>query len=268
MMRGLNGAAAGMIAQQRRQEMLTDNLNNMNTPGHKADQASLRAFPNMLIQAAGQGVRGGHIGELATGVYMQERIPHFAQGDLMETGNAADLALLQSSVPEGAMLFFAVEGDDGTGRLTRNGSFTVDGEGFLTTAGGRYILDTEGERIQTGSEQFRINEEGSVFVEGAEGEEEIARLGVILAEDPAQLVHEEEGLLRYEGDEADLLPAAGNDEVTYRIEQGFLERSNVDASRTMTEMMAALRSFEANQKILQSYDRSLERTVNDVGRIG
>nr|WP_308417932.1 flagellar basal body protein [Halalkalibacter okhensis] len=59
MLRGMYGAAAGMIAQQQRQEMLTNNLANANTPGFKADQASLRAFPNMLVKAMNtQGTQG------------------------------------------------------------------------------------------------------------------------------------------------------------------------------------------------------------------
>ncbi|PYZ96060.1 flagellar biosynthesis protein FlgC [Alteribacter lacisalsi] len=264
MIRGMNTAAAGMIAQQRRQEMLTDNLNNMNTPGYKADQASLRTFPNMLIQATGQGKMGGLTGELAAGVYMQERTSHFAQGDMQETGNSTDLALLQGNVSEGAMLFFTIESQDGDARFTRNGNFTVDGNGFLATSGGHYVLGTDGERIETENDRIRVDGDGSVFSETGDGEALLSQLNVTLITEPEQLVREGGGLLRYEGTEEAAAAEAG----TYQIEQGFIERSNVDPSRTMTEMMAALRAFEANQKVLQTYDRSLERTMNDVGRIG
>lgn len=52
------------------------------------------------------------------------------------------------------------------------------------------------------------------------------------------------------------------------LKQGFLERSNVDVAKTMTDMLTAYRAFEANQKVLQAYDRSMEKAVNDIGRIG
>ncbi|RNA67793.1 flagellar hook-basal body protein [Alteribacter keqinensis] len=275
MLRGLHTTASAMIAQQRRQEMLTDNLANANTPGFKADQGSLRTFPNMLIQATGtdhsRRFGSNHVGELATGVYMQERTPDFTQGDIQETGNVTDLALLQGNVPvneetgQAATLLYTVESDDGTIRYTRNGNFTVDGAGFLTTSQGNYVLDSEGERINTGNEQFTVNEWGEILT--GPDQQPLTQLNVAIVPDPAQLVKEGNGLLRYEGEEPPVT-AVNNDDAEYQIQQGFIERSNVDAARTMTEMMATLRSFEANQRMLQSYDKSMERAVNDVGRIG
>ncbi|UCZ53002.1 flagellar hook-basal body protein [Bacillus shivajii] len=274
MLRGLYTAGSGMIAQQRRQEMLTNNLTNANTPGFKADQASMRTFPNMLLNAMGtdhmKKYGSNHIGELATGVYIQEGTPDFRQGDIHETGNTTDMALLQGVVPtdeetgQNAMLLYTVENDEGDVRFTRNGNFTIDGAGFLTTSQGHYVLDADGERIEVQNEDIRVAPNGEVF--SAE-EELLGQINVAVVPDPAQLVKEGSGFLRYEG-EADIVSAIDNDDVTYQIQQGFIERSNVDASQTMTEMMSAMRAFEANQRVLQAYDRSMERAVNDVGRLG
>ncbi|MFC0561048.1 flagellar hook-basal body protein [Halalkalibacter alkalisediminis] len=273
MLRGMYGAAAGMIAQQQRQEMLTNNLANANTPGFKADQASLRAFPNMLIKAMGTtSMPNGQaptIGELTTGVYLQERMPNFRQGDLMETSNNTDIALLQGVMPQtesgrpGA-LFYTVENQNGDLRFSRNGNFTIDGAGFLTTSEGHYVLGTNGDRIQVGNEEFRVNEAG--FITNDAGAQ-VAQLNVVYAEDPMLLVKEGNGLLRFEG-EGNLPIAVGNEAISYQLQQGFLERSNVDASQTMTEMMNAYRAFETNQRILQAYDQSMEKAVNEIGRIG
>jgi flagellar basal-body rod protein FlgG len=52
-----------------------------------------------------------------------------------------------------------------------------------------------------------------------------------------------------------------------QIHQGYIERSNVDAAQSMIDMTAALRAYETNQKIVQYYDKSLEKTVNEVGRV-
>lgn len=272
MLRGLYQSAAGMMAQQHKTEMLTNNLANVNTPGYKADQASLRSFPNMLIKAMNTSKtfpRSEIIGTLSTGVYLQERMPNFRQGDLNETNNNTDIALLQSVVPvnpetgiQGA-LFFTVQNADGELRYTRNGNFAVDGEGYLVTSEGFYVLDTNQNPIQVNNEDFRVDRDG--FVYDSQGAL-LGRIQVVYAEDPMQLVKEGNGLFRLEGD-GDLPTAIGNEQIAFQIQQGFLERSNVDAAQTMTEMMNAYRIFEANQKVLQAYDSSLEKAVNEVGRI-
>ena len=271
MLRGLYGAASGMIAQQQRQEMLTNNLANAQTPGYKADQASLRAFPNMLIKAMNTGSTPGAaptIGELTTGVYLQEAMPNFRQGDLMETSISTDLALLQGMMPETESgqpggLFYTVETENGDLRYTRNGNFHMNGEGFLTTTGGHYVLSEQGDRINVTDENFVIDQAG--FITRSNGEA-AGQLNVVYAEDSHALVKEGNGLLRFEG-EGDLPTAIGNANISYQLQQGYLERSNVDTAQTMTEMMSAYRTFEANQKILQAYDQSLEKAVNEIGKI-
>lgn len=118
MLRGFYTAASGMLANQRMQETLSNNMSNVNTPGYKADQGTMRAFPELLIEQMGSRKLPGSassrnipvqhpVGSLNTGVYMQEAVPAFTQGDLRETGVATDLALLQRNVPdESGSVFF------------------------------------------------------------------------------------------------------------------------------------------------------------------
>ncbi|KGA97068.1 flagellar basal body rod protein subunit C [Alkalihalobacillus alcalophilus ATCC 27647 = CGMCC 1.3604] len=275
MLRGMYGAAAGMLAQQQRQEMLTNNLANVQTPGYKADQATIRAFPSMMLAAmntsSGPMNQNKVIGELATGVYVQEHVPNFKQGDLNQTGNTTDLALLQGVLPEGENgvqggLFFTVTGDDGALRYTRNGQFTVDGEGVLTTSSGHRVLGTDGQALEVGNTSFSVNENGVIL--SNEGDI-IGQLGIVYVENPLDLTREGNGLLTYSGEEAEDFPQAiGMDDITYQIQQGFVEKSNVDPTQTMAEMMSAYRAFEANQRVLQAYDQSLQKAVNEIGRLG
>lgn len=277
MLRGFYTAASGMLTQQRMTEMLTNNMANANTPGFKADQASIRAFPELLLQRINnQGVPntsthlpgGKHIGSLTTGTYMQEAIPNYIQGDLQETGRKTDIALLERNVPinqetgQKAALFYHVQNGNGQDRYTRNGNFTIDGQGFLTTNEGYYVLNQDNERISIQSGEFSLNEEGILF----ENNEVIGKLNIVVAENPNVLIKEGNGLFRTE-DEQDLPSAIGNREIVYSLQQGFIERSNVDSAQTMTQMLTAFRSFEANQKVLQAYDKSLEKTVNEIGRL-
>jgi flagellar basal-body rod protein FlgF len=276
-LRGFYAAASGMLSQQRRVEMLTNNIANANTPGYKADQASLRAFPEMLLASLQTTTlpttkprsfrNETAIGELNTGVYMQEMMPLFLQGDIKETGQNTDIALIDGNLPVDAetgikgALFFVVENGNGEIRYTRNGNFTLDADGFLTTQDGFYVLDENGERIQLTDENFKVAQDGTIF----ENDVPVTRIDIAFAANPNSLVKEGNGLFRSE--EGVLPSAIGNADVTYQLQQGFLERSNVDLARSMTEMMSAYRAFEANQKILQAYDKSMDKAVNEIGRI-
>lgn len=257
MLRGFYAAASGMYAQQRKTDMLTNNLANINTSGYKEDQASVRAFPEMLLQRFESGSnRPKQVGAINTGVYMQETIPRFIQGDLRQSDRQTDLALTDIS---GGTVFFTVENGDEI-KYTRNGRFTIDADGLLTTGSGWPVLDVNGNRITLNSEDFTVDRNGNITENGVQ----IARLGIAATDNPEMLMKEGNGLFRTEDNE----PLQNADQLAaYSITQGFLEGSTVDPSRTMTEMMTAFRAFEANQKILQAYDRSMEKAVNEVGRV-
>ncbi|KGP92429.1 flagellar basal body rod protein FlgC [Pontibacillus chungwhensis BH030062] len=275
MLRGFYSAASGMIAQQRQQEALSNNLANSTTPGYKADQSTMRAFPELLMQKMGSKEiptqSGGlnlpmnqDIGSMNTGVYVQEEIPNFAQGDIRETGILSDMALVNGNLPdETGALFFTVQGADGEQRYTRNGNFTVDGQGFLTTQSGNYVLDSNSNRIQTGGMDFNVTEDGVLEAGG-----QATPLGITYTEDMNQMVKDGGNLFRFEGEEGQVVQnARTTNGVTFSIQQNFLERSNVDTSQTMVEMMNSYRLFETNQKVLKAYDQSMDKAVNEIARV-
>lgn len=272
MLRGFYTAASGMIAQQRRQEAISNNIANANTPGYKADEATIRAFPEMLIQQMGakniptknrlQLPINAPIGSINTGVYVQETIPHFGQGDMKETGISTDVALVNRVLPdETGSLFFTVQNDAGEMRYTRNGNFTVDGEGYLVTNEGYYVLDSTGSPIQTNHLEFTVSPEGLVIANG-----QTIPLGIMYVDNANQLIKEGSGL--YRGEEGINAIAPEQAGATYTMKQGFLERSNVDSMQSMTQMMEAYRSFETNQRVLKAYDDSMQKAVSEIGRLG
>ncbi|QFT90875.1 Flagellar basal-body rod protein FlgG [Bacillus sp. THAF10] len=272
MLRGFYTATAGMISQQRRMEMLSNNMANANTAGYKADQGSLRAFPEMLLQRMEQQNQTNQLHplsppndpiRLSTGVYLQETQPSHTQGDLRPTGIDTDLAILNQNMPEGSSVYFTVEQQDGTPRYTRNGNFTLDQQGYLTTGNGHYVLDENNNRIQIASRSFEVQPDGTIL----EGNITTARLNIAFAENPNDLIREGNGLYRPADNAAALTPAAANPNISYRISQGHIERSNVDTAKTMSEMTSAFRAFEANQKIIQAYDTSMQKAANEIGRI-
>lgn len=259
MLRGLSTAASGMYAQQRKTDLITNNLANMNTPGYKESQSAIRAFPEMLLQKVG-GIEKPNlpkeVGTINTGVYMQETLPRYVQGDLHQTNENTDLALTNG--PNGTV-FFTVE-DQNQVKYTRNGRLVIDEEGILSTTEGFPVLDRQGNQITLDNDQFTVTSNGVITMNG----NQVAQLGIALTDDPQELIPEGNGLLRTE-EGAGELPFA--DQEPFSVSQGFYERSNVDPSRAMTEMLSAYRSFEANQKIVQAYDRSLDKAVNEVGKV-
>lgn len=276
--KGFYTAATGMIAQQRRTEMLSNNIANANTAGYKADQSTIRSFPDMLMSSVQKkdpsmenGFSGGtmqEVGGISTGVYLQEMLPNFTQGSIVETENDTDIALMDASLPmneetgKPGAVFFKVQSENGLQAYTRNGTFAIDGEGFLTTAEGNYILDENDEPIEVQNQTMKIASDGTINLNG----ENTTRLGVAYSDNPDTLSKRENGLY-YTVDEANLENAYDNEDVNFSMQQGFMEGSNVDASQTMTAMTEAYRVFEANQKILQAYDKSMEKAVNEIGRV-
>ncbi|MBP1971683.1 flagellar basal-body rod protein FlgG [Virgibacillus natechei] len=268
MLRGFHTAASGMISQQRQQEALSNNIANAETPGYKADQTTMRAFPEMLLHKIGSSTiptsNGGlnlpvqdPIGSLNTGVYLQETMPNHGQGDVRETGNATDLALVNGELPdETGNLFFTVQNEDGDVRYTRNGNFTVDGEGFLVTDEGYYVLDEMGDSIQTNGMEFTVTEDGIVQAEGGD-----FPLGITYAPDANELTKEGNGL--FTGDTG-AIPVG----TTFQVQQGSLEQSNVNAQQTMTQMMQSHRIFETNQRVLRAYDENMGKAVSEIGQLG
>ncbi|WAA12154.1 flagellar hook-basal body protein [Fervidibacillus halotolerans] len=277
MFRGFYTAASGMITQQRKAEILTNNLSNMTTPGFKADQSSIRAFPEMLIQHMNkQPITPtktislpylSNVGPLNTGTYIQDVTPNFRQGDVRETGIATDFALKDLTMPlteEGvsSTVFFTLENPDGGVRYTRNGNFTLDEAGYLTNGSGWYVLDEDGNRIQLGNDSFTLREDGWLEQNGIP----VTRLGIGFSENPLNLRKVGEGY--FETEDGQGLPSAYEMEnVYFSLEQRALEQSNVDATETMTQLLSSYRTFEANQKVIQAYDRSMDKAVNEIGKV-
>ncbi len=276
MFRGFYTAGSGMIAQQRRTELLSNNMANANTPGFKTDQSSIRSFPEMYlsnleatkvpVQNSFQMKGLNPIGSLSTGTYMQETMPLFTQGQLRETELTTDIALVDGRLPvnpdtgKPGAVFFTLQGSDGGRAYTKSGNFSLNPEGYLTTAAGNYVLDNNGQRIQLPNDDFEVTDDGIIKF----GNLEAATLGISYAANPETLAKRDNGLFYAEQDLPNATEAQG---VSYSFKQGFIEQSNVDAARTMTDMMTAYRAFEANQKVLQAYDRSMEKAVSEIGRV-
>ncbi|WP_027094287.1 flagellar hook-basal body protein [Cohnella thermotolerans] len=288
MLRGLYTAASGMIAEQRRHDTVTNNIANLNTPGYKGTNSVNRAFPEMLLSAmGGENAPQGPIGKINTGVFAEENLIALMQGDMMETDRSQDMAIVSDILVNGTTFdasgkavdangnvtyqpqaFFTVGTADGQMRYTRNGSFRTTPDGTLVNSDGLPVLGTDGQPIvvQGSWDNVTVTADGRLLDKTTglplNGNPQLLLTKV---NNPNDLVREGNGLFRYEGQPGGIGRVQAGDRV--EIRQGYLERSNVDASQSMVDMMAALRAYEANQKVVQFYDKSLDKAVNEVGRV-
>lgn len=287
MLRGLYSAASGMIAQQRIHDTVTNNIANIHTPGFKQTNAVNRSFPEMLLQMTGvNDVARTEIGRWNSGVFAEESLSIHLQGDLTQTNKASDFALVSNIEVDGLVFdesgksvgadgevvfqpqaFFTVQNQDGEVRYTRGGNFMLNDNGFLLTSDGSNVLGTNGQPIQIPANvalDSLILTDGQRFINAA-GEDIGVQLLISRIENPNQLVREGSGNFRFATDDGQAQAITIDDNVEVR--QGYVERSNVDVAQAAVELMTALRAYEANQKVIQFYDQSMQKAANEIGRI-
>ncbi len=258
MVKGLYAAYTGMINEQNRMDVLTNNLANASTTGFKKEGATSQAFKDVLAYKIKDTTDYPHlaknIGNLNLGVKVGETYTDYTQGAFKVTENTYDLAISGSG-------FFAVEFTDKSGntstKYTRDGSFTLNKDGYLVTKDGDYVLDSRSRRIRIDpTKDAAIDSEGNI----SQGGVRMATIGLTDFEDYNYLEHYGENY--YE-------PVAGA-KVTAPdaiIRSGYLEASNVQVVSEMVEMISVSRQYESNQKLIQTIDSTLEIAANRLGKV-
>jgi flagellar basal-body rod protein FlgF len=146
MLRSLYIASTGMLAQREKMDIVTNNIVNVDTTGYKKDTLISKSFKDMMIQS----MNGTDIGNLNTGIHVDDVVTSFDQGVLEQTDRLSDVALEGDG-------FFVVNTQDGI-RYTRDGAFAVTSNGYLVNSEGNYVQGTNG-NIYVGSGDFAIDEQ-------------------------------------------------------------------------------------------------------------
>ncbi|MYZ46979.1 flagellar basal-body rod protein FlgG [Propylenella binzhouense] len=251
-MRALAIAATGMTAQQMNLEVIANNIANINTTAFKRARAE---FTDLLYQAERlQGVsnRGGEAAipegaQLGLGVRTAAIRNLHLQGELTSTGNRLDLALDGRG-------WFQVTGPDGETVYTRAGSFNTSADGVIVTLDG-YALDPA-ITIPQDAVDIAVNESGQVYAT-LDGNPDPQLLGQLtLANFANDSGLEPLGGNLYRETAASGQPVVGvpADPGFARIHQGYLEASNVDPVKEITELISAQRAYEMNSKVIQAAD--------------
>lgn len=266
MVKGLYTAYTGMVEEQRRMDVMTNNLANVNTTGYKKEGTVNAAFEDQLairIKDSSEVLNRKRLGIVNLGDNVGETYRDFSQGAFDVTDNPLDLALDGQG-------FFAIEFTNKAGessvKYTRDGAFTMDREGYIRTKDGDYVLNANGARNGAGgrgnyiqvdpNQEVKIDADGTIYQNDAA----VGQIGIVDFQDYNYLHKYGENLF-------DLVEGGTAIDAAARIEQGCLEMSNVNIVSEMVEMITITRAYEANQKVIQTVDTAIDKAVNTVGQV-
>lgn len=254
-------AKTGLDAQQTRMTVTSNNLANVNTTGFKRGRAS---FEDLLYQNVRQpGGASSQQTELpsglttGTGVRVVSTQKNFTQGNLLQTGNALDVAINGRG-------FFEVLLPDGSTAYTRDGSFQINAQGEMVTASG-YTLQP-GIQIPEGAQTVSIGNDGTVSVQLA-GQGQPIQIGNINITDfinPAGLQAKGENLFVETGASGPPQPSTPGLNGLGLLQQGALESSNVNVVEELVNMIETQRAYEMNAKAISTTDGMLAYLNNQL----
>lgn len=249
MIRGLYTAASGMIVENRKQENISHNMSNIGTTGFKQmmlismsqDEGTLKT--NNLKNT---------VGNLTLKVSVGEAVMNFTQGQLQPSNEPYDFALEGDGV-------FTLQGPQGERLYTRDGRFGVDNQGRLVSKEGYPVMVTNGKGgtgfAMVNDQSFTTSANGEFNVNGQDYKFLISELP-----DATSITKIGDSLYGYNGNANAL-------NTNYNVHQFMKEGSNVDPTDEMVNMIATNRAFQMNSKVLMTMDETLQKSVNELGRV-
>ena len=258
MIRGLYTSGYSMLANQKKMDVISNNLANADTTGFKKDSVIFQALPelntkrindfkNSITSAPG-------IGNMRLGMDAGEVFTFFTQGQLTVTERNLDVGISNAD-----NAFFTVGVPNANGGMdkyySRDGAFMINTQGVLVNKSGYPVMGENGQITLNGS-NFTINENGEIIQDG----ETIDRLAMAQFQDSKLLTKFGNNLLSAPQD-------AQTTAFSGQLRQGYIERSNVNTINEMVDMITVMRAYEANQKLIQYQDATLEKAINEVGSV-
>lgn len=260
-MKALWVAKTGLDAQQTRLANVSNNLANVNTNGFKRGRT---VFEDLVYQNVRQaGGQQSQENEIPAGVYLgtgvrvvaAEKI--FTQGSMVETGNAFDVAIQGRG-------FFEVLLPDGSQAYTRDGSFRLDSDGQLVTAGGLQVQPAI--NIPDNAQSVTVGADGTVSVQ-LPGQAAPVQVGILQTTDfvnPGGLEPRGENLFLETGASGPPVQGTPGLNGLGTLIQGMVEGSNVNTVEELVNMIETQRAFELNSRAIRTSDEMLQFVTNNI----
>ncbi len=262
MIRALMTAASGMKAQQMEVDTIANNIANVNTVAFKKNELAFRDMMYQTMREPGSPTGQQRMTptglQIGSGAEVASSLKIFAQGEMQPTASSFDLAINGQG-------FFRVLQGSGDFRYTRDGSFRPDGNGTLVTADGLQLDPPI--RIPADAIEVEISQDGTVSVRKTEGgtADAISTISLFRFANPTGL--KAVGGNMYTDTEASGKPQASAPGVngTGTINQGAIERSNVQVVDELVGLILAQRNYEVNSRAIKVSDDMLQQ-VASLGR--
>lgn len=260
MLKSLYTPLSGAVAQERVLELIANNMANMNTTAFKGDRVAFTLLepepekyyrdplPPANYKVDVEQLMHLHGNEVAY-VGVADVTRDTSQGPAVQTQNPTDLMI----EGEGMMGVHTPEGV----RYTRNGSLSVTRDGILTSKDGFPIMGEKGDIVVRGQD-FQVNDRGEVW----QGKQLVDRIPLFKVDDDMAMERAGYNLYFYGGSPEGLKTVKDP-----QLRQGFLEGSNVNAIKNLTDMIVAHRSYEAYQKAINDYDQMMQKSSNSIGDV-
>jgi flagellar basal-body rod protein FlgF len=238
--RGVYAIVSGAIGQERRMDVVAQNLANAQTVGYKGEKTLFGSILSKSVPGSRtHKSQADKVFNRVKGTFVD-----WKDGSQRMTGKPTDVALEGNG-------FFAVKTPRGT-EYTRSGNFLLNQKRQLVTLDGMPVLGQSGP-ITVPPGRFLVDTGGSVTVEGAT----LDTLRVVQFKDLSSTVRAGERFRTKEKEQPVGSPT---------VIQGSLEESNVNAIEEFVSMIQLSRQYEAAQKVVQSMDEATRLAVNDIGR--
>ena len=254
-------AKTGLNAQQTKMQVIANNLANVNTTGFKRDRANFESLLYQTIRSGGAQTADGNMltssSTVGTGVNMVNTQKLYSQGSLISTDNSLDLAIDGSG-------FFQVLMPDGRIGYTRNGTFSRNGEGTLTTSSG-YVLQPE-IGIPDNVSEINVSADGivSVNLAGETQPQEVGQLTLANFANPRGLQPVGETFAVETPASGAPIEGAPLNGGFGKLVQGYLEGSNVNVVQQLVDMIETQRAYEVSSKSISAVDEMMRFLSNNL----
>lgn len=262
MIKAMNTAATGMVAQQTNIDNIANNLANVNTTAFKKSRIEFQDILYQNFRRAGTPSAIGSVIPVNLDVGYGSRAVattrEFTPGSISITNNATDMAISGNG-------FFQVQMPDGTTAYTRDGSFKLSSEGQFVTADG-FRLQPEITVPEDATDlSVGIDGQVSVMVVGSEVPQQVGQIELAKFINPAGLSAVGHNLFVESAASGAPITATPGSDGLGTLDQGHLETSNVSVVDEMVNMIMAQRAYEINSKVIQTSD-DMTQVVNSLKR--
>jgi flagellar hook protein FlgE len=253
-------AIAGLNAFSDALSVVSDNIANANTTAWKSNTVDFGdlvsgLMPTDSVNTVAQGVGSDIVGVTSD----------FSTGNEIQTGLWSNLMIQGNG-------FFVVQDSTGADYYTRDGSFMVNTQGYLTDAHGNYVLDASGNKIQTWNTtptppvpyaSYSIDKFGNLIGTDSTGTQTtIAQLRVVTFNNPNGLIRDGNNMYTPGTSAGDPINGTAGTGQAGQIISGALEGSNVDLTQQMVDLITYQADYQGNSKSIETGNTLLQTVVN------